>query len=80
MGTTYSINLQIDNSANIESSIVNIFSNVNEEMSTYIESSMISKVNKSVIGEWTPVNEDFIEVLAYATTSVSYTHLRAHET
>jgi thiamine biosynthesis lipoprotein len=67
MGTTYSINLQIDNSANIESSIVNIFSKVNEEMSTYIEGSMISRVNKSVIGEWTSVNEDFIEVLAYAT-------------
>ena len=69
MGTTYSINLQIDNPANIESSIVNIFSNVNEEMSTYIEGSMISRVNKSVIGEWTLVNEDFIEVLAYATIS-----------
>ena len=68
MGTTYNINLQIDNPENIESSIGNIFSNVNEEMSTYIEDSMISRVNKSVIGEWTPVDKDFIEVLVYATT------------
>ena len=68
MGTTYNINLQIDNPENIESSIGNIFGNVNEEMSTYIEDSMISRVNKSVIGEWTPVNKDFIKVLAYATT------------
>ena len=68
MGTTYNINLQIDNPENIESSIGNIFGNVNEEMSTYIEDSMISRVNKSVIGEWTPVDKDFIEVLVYATT------------
>jgi len=59
MGTTYNINLQIDNPENIESSIGNIFSNVNEEMSTYIEGSMISRVNQSAIGEWTQVDKDF---------------------
>ena len=41
---------------------------VNLEMSTYIDDSLISKVNKADIGQWVTVSQDFLDVLSFATT------------
>ena len=69
MGTTYNIILQSDVSAedaHIEA--YNILQKVNLEMSTYIDDSLISKVNKADIGQWVTVSQDFLDVLSFATT------------
>ena len=69
MGTTYNFILQSDVSAedaHIEA--YNILQKVNLEMSTYIDDSLISKVNKADIGQWVTVSQDFLDVLSFATT------------
>ena len=68
MGTSYNIVLQSDVSgkdAHIEA--YKILQKVNQEMSTYIDDSLISKVNKADIGQWVTVSQDFIDVLSFAT-------------
>ena len=42
------------------------FNSVNLSMSTYLNDSLINKVNYSDINEWVEVSQDFIEVLRYA--------------
>ena len=69
MGTTYNIILQSNVSAedaHIEA--YNILQRVNLEMSTYLDDSLISKVNKADIGQWVTVSQDFLDVLSFATT------------
>ena len=68
MGTSYNITLQSDVSGedtHIEA--YNILQKVNLEMSTYIDDSLISKVNKADIGQWVTVSQDFLDVLSFAT-------------
>ena len=68
MGTSYNITLQSDVSgAAAHFKAYNILQKVNQEMSTYIDDSLISKVNKADIGNWVTVSQDFIDVLIYAT-------------
>ena len=68
MGTSYSITLHSEMDSNDlfvkASDILNV---INQEMSTYIDDSLISQVNRSEIGEWTVVSKDFIDILSYAT-------------
>ena len=67
MGTTYSITVHSEvNAQNIFLEATDIIDQVNQEMSTYIEDSLISKINKTEIGEWINVSEDFLNVLVYA--------------
>ena len=67
MGTGYSISLQSEvSSQNTHFKAFNILQNVNQEMSTYLDDSLISKVNKAEVGIWVTVTQDFIEVLDYA--------------
>ena len=66
MGTTYSVSLNSDIRDEFDSSIFEIFDSVNSDMSTYLESSLISKVNKTPIDQWVQVNDNFLEVLGYA--------------
>ena len=67
MGTGYSISLQSEVSGqNTHFKAFNILQNVNQEMSTYLDDSLISKVNKAEVGIWVTVTQDFIEVLDYA--------------
>ena len=67
MGTVYSISLQSEvSSQNTHFKAFNILQNVNQEMSTYLDDSLISKVNKAEVGIWVKVTQDFIEVLDYA--------------
>ena len=48
MGTGYSISLQSEvSSQNTHFKAFNILQNVNQEMSTYLDDSLISKVNKA---------------------------------
>ena len=67
MGTTYSITVHSEaNSQDIFFKASTILDKVNQEMSTYIGDSLISKVNRTEIGEWIKVSEDFLNVLIYA--------------
>ena len=68
MGTSYNITLQSDvSSEDAHFKAYNILQKVNQEMSTYIDDSLISKVNKADIGKWVTVSQDFLDVLIYAT-------------
>ena len=65
MGTTYSIKI-IDKSLDtlkIKSGIDNILDSINMDMSTYIDSSAISKFNNSDIGIVYPISRDFYKVI-----------------
>ena len=66
MGTTYKVILVDYDQDEIEKSIFRNLDSINQEMSTYIDSSSISKLNKSKIGEWIEVSENFIKVATYA--------------
>ena len=67
MGTSYSVTIhsKVD-SQNTFFQVSNILNEINQDMSTYIDNSLISRVNQSEIGQWTKVSKDFIEVLNYA--------------
>lgn len=65
MGTTYNI-IAFSEYDNLEQSIYDSFNSVNLSMSTYLNDSLINKVNYSDINEWVEVSQDFIEVLKYA--------------
>ena len=65
MGTTYNI-IAFSEYDNLEQSIYDSFNSVNLSMSTYLNDSLINKVNYSDINEWVEVSQDFIEVLRYA--------------
>jgi thiamine biosynthesis lipoprotein len=68
MGTSYNIILQSDVSGEYAHfKAYNILQKVNQEMSTYIDDSLISKVNKADIGKWVKVSQDFLDVLSFAT-------------
>ena len=65
MGTTYSIKIieeSLDTSK-VKSDINNILDNINMDMSTYIDSSSISKFNNSDIGKKHHISEDFYKVI-----------------
>ena len=66
MGTTYKVILVDYDQDKIEKSIFRNLDSINQEMSTYIDSSSISKLNKSNIGEWIEVSENFIKVATYS--------------
>ena len=60
LGTTYNILLDTsEEKLSLSKSIDSIFDVINNSMSTYIESSIISEVNKNIK---TPVDEHFINV------------------
>ena len=68
MGTSYNITLQSDVSGEeAHFKAYNILQKVNQEMSTYIDDSLISKVNKADIGKRVTVTQDFLDVLSFAT-------------
>jgi thiamine biosynthesis lipoprotein len=67
MGTTYNVIINTHGSNHLESHISEILGSFNASMSTYIDNSLISKINKSEINEWIYVNDDFIEIIEYAT-------------
>ena len=68
MGTTYTVSIrsQIAQDTSIDKDLFNILNSINLDMSTYLEDSIISKVNQSQINNWINVDKDFIEVLDYA--------------
>ena len=68
MGTTYTVSIrsQIAQDTSIDKDVFNILNSINLDMSTYLEDSIISKVNQSQINNWINVDKDFIEVLDYA--------------
>ena len=65
MGTTYNV-IVFSEYDNLEQSIYDSFNSVNLSMSTYLNDSLITKVNNSDINEWVEVSQDFIEVIRYA--------------
>ena len=67
MGTTYNVIINTHGSNHLESHISEILGSFNASMSTYIDNSLISKINKSEINEWIYVSDDFIEIIEYAT-------------
>ena len=67
MGTTYNVIINNHSSNHLESQISEILGSFNSSMSTYRDNSLISKINESEINEWISVNDDFIEIIEYAT-------------
>ena len=65
MGTTYNV-IAFSDYDNLEKSIYDSFNSVNLSMSTYLNDSLINKINYSDINEWVEVSQDFMEVLRYA--------------
>tara|TARA_B100002051_G_scaffold118570_2_gene112821 strand:+ start:21682 stop:22698 length:1017 start_codon:yes stop_codon:yes gene_type:complete len=65
MGTTYSIKVVADSFDNskIKIGIDSILHNINMDMSTYIDSSSISKFNKSNVNQKYYISDDFYKVL-----------------
>ena len=66
MGTTYKVILYGTNIQTSQIDIDNIFEGVNQEMSTYLENSSISQINKNDLFEWSRVSKGFIRVLNFA--------------
>lgn len=71
MGTTYSININYDSHRNIEinsikSKIDSVLQVINQQMSTYIHDSEISRFNRLVNKDWFTVSSDFYEVIVAA--------------
>jgi len=71
MGTTYSIKI-IDNlrheidSEELKSKIDSVLQNVNQQMSTYIPDSEISRFNQLTSSDWFPISNDFYDVIIQA--------------
>ena len=56
MGTTYKVILVDYDQDLIEEDIYSSLNSVNQEMSTYIDTSSISRLNSSKIGDWIELN------------------------
>ena len=70
MGTTYMVKV-FDVPADVETSSLRIvidaeLRRVNDEMSTYLKTSQISKFNASTSTDWFPVSASFVEVVEFA--------------
>ena len=59
MGTTYTVSIrsQTAQDTSIEKDVFNILNSINLDMSTYLEDSIISKVNQSEINNWIKVDK-----------------------
>ena len=68
MGTTYKVILKGAELQTYDKQINNIFEQVNQEMSTYLDTSSISQINNKDLFEWTKVSENFKFVLSFALT------------
>ena len=66
MGTTYKVVLINYDDSEAERNVFNVLNSVNKEMSTYLNDSLISQINKSALFEWVGVSENFIKVLNFA--------------
>lgn len=66
MGTNYKVILSASSKENINQNIFQIFNSVNEEMSTYIPNSSLSKLNRKSLNEWMEVSSDFIKVAHFS--------------
>ena len=66
MGTTYKVILVDYDQDLIEEGIYSSLNSVNQEMSTYIDTSSISRLNSSNIGDWIEVSENFIKVATFS--------------
>ena len=64
MGTSYMVILKWVESQTYDKQINNIFEQVNQEMSTYLDTSSISQINNKDLFEWTKVSENFKFVLS----------------
>ena len=66
MGTSYKVILYGQEIQTSKKEIHDIFENVNQEMSTYLATSSISKINNIDVLEWHKVSNGFINVLKFA--------------
>ena len=66
MGTTYKVILVDYDQDLIEEGIYSSLNSINQEMSTYIDTSSISRLNSSNIGDWIEVSENFIKVATFS--------------
>ena len=71
MGTKYTVKInepRINTDSNkIKTEIDNILKRLNDSMSTYIETSELSQINKSRQTDWIPVSNDLLTVIEQAT-------------
>ena len=67
MGTTYSITIAQPaknlSAQSIQLEVDNVLNNVNQQMSTYIDNSEITRFNQSPVNQWMTVSPDFVEVV-----------------
>ena len=75
MGTSYKVILYGQEIQTSKKEIHDIFENVNQEMSTYLTTSSISKINNIDVLEWHKVSNGFINVLKFAIDLCNYTNV-----
>ena len=63
MGTTYKVTLSGLEQTDLHQKIYKVFNSVDKEMSTYIPSSSLSKLNRTSVNEWVKVSSEFIKVV-----------------
>ena len=63
MGTTYKVTLSGLEQKDLHQKIYKVFNSVDKEMSTYIPSSSLSKLNRTSVNEWVKVSSEFIKVV-----------------
>ena len=66
MGTSYHISFYGMRPISIHDEIERLLVRINEQMSTYLEDSEISRFNRAEAGVWFPVSRDFAQVVADA--------------
>ena len=70
MGTDYTVKIKKQdkpvNAQKVRSDIDNILERLNNQMSTYIESSELSRINQSGRVDWIPVSDDLLTVIEQA--------------
>ena len=62
MGTYYKVSINSSSKEDYNPDIVKILDEINQEMSTYIDDSLISKFNLHPVNSWFPVSLSFMEV------------------
>jgi thiamine biosynthesis lipoprotein len=67
MGTSYKVLISDPLPSSVNQEVIfNILDSVNQEMSTYIPSSFLNKLNNTKVYEWLSASKDFLQVITYA--------------
>jgi len=64
MGTYYKVSINSTSDRDFHPKIMIVLEKVNQEMSTYIEDSLISQFNRLPVNTWFEVSDSFMDVFS----------------